>query len=349
MKKYILLLLAFSCSFILFGQSPSKKITIIGVGDIMMGTTYPPGINALPQNDGKDLFSKVTPFLKTGDIIFGNFEGVFLDKGGTPKTCKNPDVCYVFRTPDKYVDNLVNAGFNLMNLANNHSNDFGSVGLKNTQNVMSTAGIHYAGILNTCEYTVFEKDGIKYGFCGFAPNNATVKINDYRKVKSLIKELKKQCDIVIVSFHGGAEGKSATRVTRKTEMFHGENRGNVYEFAHLCIDNGADVVLGHGPHVVRAIELYKDRFIAYSLGNFCTPYKMNVTGINGYAPMIKVNVDETGKFIDGKIEAAIQLEKIGPQLDPEQRTVKEIKRLTELDFLDGNLSIADDGVITKQR
>lgn len=347
MKKYILFLLALGCSFIALGQPSSKEITIIGVGDIMMGTTYPQGINALPPDDGKDLFSKVTSFLKTGDIVFGNFEGVFLDSGGTPKSCNNPDICYVFRTPDKYVDNLVNAGFNLMNLANNHSNDFGDVGLKNTQKVMSKAGIRYAGILNTCEYTIFEKDGITYGFCGFAPNNATVKINDYEKVKSLIKMLKKQCDIVIVSFHGGAEGQSANRVTRKTEMFHGENRGNVYEFAHLCIDSGADVVLGHGPHVTRAIELYKDRFIAYSLGNFCTPYRMTISGISGYAPMIKVNVDEKGKFIDGKIEAAIQLDRSGPQLDPERRVVKEIKRLTVLDFPDGKLSIADDGVITK--
>ena len=346
MKK-LFLFLFLTCNFIVLGQSP-KKISIIGVGDIMMGTNYPSGINALPPNDGKDLFSKVTPFFKKGDIVFGNFEGVFLDSGGTAKSCQNPDICYVFRTPDRYVDNLVNAGFNLMNLANNHSNDFGEAGLKNTQNVLSKAGIYYAGILNSCEYVIFKKDSITYGFCGFAPNMVTVKINNYEKVKSLVKMLKEQCDIVIVSFHGGAEGASATRVTRKTEMFHGENRGNVYEFAHLCIDNGADVVFGHGPHVPRAIELYNDRFIAYSLGNFCTPYRVNLKGTNGYAPMIKVNVDEKGRFINGKIKSAIQLDRTGPQLDPEKRALKEIKRLTELDFPDGKLSIDANGVITRE-
>ena len=109
------------------------------------------------------------------------------------------------------------------------------------------------------------------------------------------------CDIVIVSFHGGAEGADFQHVPKTNEMFHGENRGDVYNFAHTMIDNGADVVFGHGPHVTRAIEVYKDRFISYSLGNFCTYGRFNLAGPNGLAPIVKINVDTSGRFLSGRI------------------------------------------------
>jgi len=156
------------------------------------------------------------------------------------------------------------------------------------------------------------------------------------------------CDIIIVSFHGGAEGKTHNRVTRQRETFLGENRGNVYEFAHLCIDLGADVVFGHGPHVPRAIELYKDRFIAYSLGNFCTPYRVNRNGNGGYAPIVKVFTDTTGRFISGELKSATQDDRTGPKFDEQKICIKEIKRLTDLDFPDGELDISPEGIITKK-
>ena len=91
-------------------------------------------------------------------------------------------------------------------------------------------------------------------------------------------------DIVIVSFHGGAEGNGAEMLPFAREIFAGEDRGNVVEFAHAMVDAGADLVLGHGPHVVRPMELYRDRLIAYSLGNFATYYGISVEGIRGIAP-----------------------------------------------------------------
>ena len=109
------------------------------------------------------------------------------------------------------------------------------------------------------------------------------------------------CDVVIVSFHGGAEGADFQHVPKAMEIFHGENRGDVYNFAHTMIDNGADVVFGHGPHVTRAIEVYQDRFISYSMGNFCTYGRINLAGPNGLAPIVKINVDTTGRFLSGRI------------------------------------------------
>jgi poly-gamma-glutamate capsule biosynthesis protein CapA/YwtB (metallophosphatase superfamily) len=250
--------------------------------------------------------------------------------------------------PERYVNYLVDACFNVVSLANNHIGDFGVQGRESTQKVLRKAGIHFAGLEDICETTTFTINGVKYGFAAFAPNRGTVRITDIPKAKRLVSELKKTCDIVIVSFHGGAEGKAYNRVTKKTEMFLGENRGNVYEFAHAVIDAGADIVFGHGPHVVRAIELYKGRFIAYSLGNFATAGGINVSGISGYAPIIKVYTDEKGAFVKGQIFSFIQQYRTGPLKDDKNLVIKEIKRLTELDFPNTPLRISDDGLIERK-
>ncbi|MDR1553368.1 MAG: CapA family protein [Prevotellaceae bacterium] len=326
-------------------QNDKTLISVIGTGDIMLGSNYPSNAN-LPVNDGRELLSKAKDILKDADITFGNLEGCFLDKGGNPKSCKSK--CYFFRMPDRYVNYLVDAGYDLISVANNHMGDFGAPGRENTVKVLREAGLNYAGLENICETSIFEIDGIKYGFCGFAPNSGTVKITNIANAKKTVTQLKSECDIVIVSFHGGAEGKDNNRVTRKPETFYGENRGNVYEFAHAVIDAGADIVFGHGPHVVRAAELYNDRFIIYSMGNFCTSGTFNINGTSGYAPIVKVFVDKEGKFVKGQIFSFLQKDKTGPVPDNNNSAAKEIKRLTELDFPQTDLVISDEGIIKRK-
>ena len=333
-----------------FWGTAQNRVSIIGVGDIMMGTNYPesPAGAYLPANNGRTLFAEVTPFFKTADLVFGNLEGVMLDKGGTPKRCSNPEHCYTFRMPERYVENLTEAGFNLINMANNHVHDFGREAALHTLKILTDAQIQVVGLDKACEYAIFKQNGITFGFCGFAPNNGTVSLNNYEKVKEILTHLNAQCDIIIVSFHGGAEGPTHNRVTKQRETFLGENRGNVHEFAHLCIDLGADVVFGHGPHVPRAMELYKDRFIAYSLGNFCTPYKVNISGTGGYAPIVKIVTDPKGVFISGELKSTVQSDRTGPKYDEQKACIKEIKRLTELDFPHGVLDISPDGILGKK-
>jgi cell wall-associated NlpC family hydrolase len=322
-----------------------RVLSIIGTGDIMLGSNYPSAAK-LPVADGKELLRNVKGILSDADVTFGNLEGCILDEGGTPKPCRSG--CYFFRMPDRYVNYLLDAGFDVMNIANNHCGDFGPKGRENTVKVLKEAGLHYAGLENVCETDTFTINGIKYGFCGFAPNSGTVRITDLTRAKRLVSELDRQCDIVIVSFHGGAEGKVHNRVPKKTETFYGENRGNVYEFAHAVIDAGADVVFGHGPHVVRAAELYKERFIIYSMGNFCTSGDFSISGISGYAPIVKVFTDEEGKFLKGQIFSFLQKDKTGPVQDDAHLAAKEIKRLTQLDFPQTGLTISDDGVIERK-
>jgi cell wall-associated NlpC family hydrolase len=323
----------------------ATNVSIIGTGDIMLGSNYPSEAK-LPINDGKDLLSNVKTILQSADVTFGNLEGCFLNSGGTRKSCNSG--CYYFRMPDRYVERLLDAGFDVINIANNHMGDFGQQGRTNTIKVLKEAGLAYAGLKDICETSEFEINGVKYGFCGFSPNNGTVKITDLNYAKKIVAGLDKICDIVIVSFHGGAEGPKNNRVTRKTETFYGENRGNVYEFAHAVIDAGADVVFGHGPHVVRAAELYKDRFIIYSMGNFCTSGDFSISGISGYAPIVKIYTDKKGVFLNGQIFSALQKDKTGPVMDETNSAAKEIKRLTELDFPESQLNIFEDGRIERK-
>ena len=212
---------------------------------------------------------------------------------------------------------------------------------------MKNAGIAYAGLEDTDETAIFERNGVRFGFCAFAPNSGTCDLRKIEKAKSLVATLAKLCDIVIVSFHGGAEGADNQHVKKGTEIYLQEDRGNVYKFAHAVIDAGADVVFGHGPHVTRAVEVYKDRFIAYSLGNFCTYGRFSLNGPSGFAPIIKVTTDEKGTFIKGEITAIYQQKSHGPKRDPENRVIAKIRELTKADFPDSGLTISSDGVITK--
>jgi poly-gamma-glutamate capsule biosynthesis protein CapA/YwtB (metallophosphatase superfamily) len=319
-------------------------ISIIGVGDIMIGSNYP-AEKYLPPNDGKDVLRDVQQLLSDADITFGNLEGCILDSGGVSAKvgCK---MCFAFRMPEKYAANLKPAGFDILNIANNHIRDFGKTGTDNTLKILKEWGIHTAGLENVPSVT-FEKNGIKYGFTGFAPNHGTNSINDIAQAQQTVRDLKKVSDIVIVSFHGGAEGSAYQHVTRKSESFYGETRGNVYEFAHAVIDAGADVVFGHGPHVTRAVEIYKDRFIAYSLGNFATYGLFGLKGPTQLAPLLKVFVDKQGKFVNADITPIIQLGKGIPTVDPQKRVISLMRELTQADFPDAKLKIDDKGHISR--
>jgi poly-gamma-glutamate capsule biosynthesis protein CapA/YwtB (metallophosphatase superfamily) len=117
-------------------------------------------------------------------------------------------------------------------------------------------------------------------------------------------------------------------------------------FARLVIDAGADIVFGHGPHVTRAIDLYEGKFIAYSMGNFCTYRRFNLKGPNGIAPIVKLWVNGEGDFLQGQIFSTHQLGSGGPLVDENQKVLRKIKELTLQDFPDTALEILDDGLIT---
>ncbi len=321
----------------------SDTVSVVGVGDIMLGTNFP-SKDYLPPNQGRDLLAAVNAILNNADITFGNLEGTILDKGETIKTgCNN---CYAFRMPEVLADNLVTAGFDLLSIANNHIRDFGGPGINNTIRVLMENGIEPAGVLSRPTASIV-RNGVSFGLAAFAPNIGTVQITDIANAKQIVRQLAKINDIVIVSFHGGAEGFKHQSVPKNTEYYYNENRGNVHQFAHAVIDAGADIVFGHGPHVTRAVEVYHDRFIAYSLGNFCTYGRFNLRGAKGIAPIIKVYVSTDGRFEKAKVTSIQQTGK-GVRVDSRNQALKKIQSLTRKDGFANNIRISNDGWIIKK-
>jgi hypothetical protein len=149
---------------------------------------------------------------------------------------------------------------------------------------------------------------------------------DIPRAREIVRRLKENFDLIIVSFHGGAEGKGALHLSKGNEIFLGEDRGDVVQFSRSVIEAGADLVLGHGPHVLRPLEVYRGRLIAYSLGNFLTYGMFNLKGPNGIGVILKARLDlQTGEFIEARL-VPLKLANGGlPEKDPEGEAIRMMK------------------------
>lgn len=322
-------------------QRPLLRIAT--VGDIMIGTDYPQ--DHLADDDGVDFLSAVTPWLRHADITVGNLEGVLMD-GGTPrKQCNNPQACYLFRSPARYAKHFKRAGFDVMSLANNHARDFGEDGRTASMNNLAAVGIRHTG--REGDFAQLEISGLRVAVLGYAVTRNSNLLLDYEIAATTVRQFAATHDIVIVTFHGGAEGTDATRLPFAEEEYYGEMRGDVVKFARLMVDSGADLVAGHGPHVVRGMELYRDRLIAYSLGNFATYYGISVEGIKGIAPILLTTLDQDGRFVAGQIYSTMQIRPAGPVPDPDQQALHLIRSLSIQDFTTPGIRFLDDGRLLK--
>ncbi|MGI9201297.1 MAG: CapA family protein [Woeseiaceae bacterium] len=320
---------------------PETLISIAAVGDMMIGTDFPR--NHLPDDDGVSFFSAVTPFLSAADIAVGNLEGTLLDGGEPAKQCKNLNACYLFRSPTRYAQHYRDAGFDALSVANNHARDFGEDGRTATMQALDAVGIHHSG--RAGEFASFETKGLSIAFLAFAVTQKSNLLHDYELAEETVAGFAATHDIVIVTFHGGAEGASMMHVPFAEEEYYGEPRGDVTRFSRSMVDAGADLVLGHGPHVVRGMERYKDRLIAYSLGNFATYYGISVEGAKGIAPILVATLNEKGEFVEGEIVSTVQLRPDGPSIDAEQRALNLIRGLSIEDFDEPGLVFHPDGRI----
>lgn len=327
-------------------EANKDPITIAAVGDIMLGSPFP-NDSRMPPNDGADLLKEVTPILSGADIAFGNLEGPMIDGGGSSKCSPGSTRCFAFRVPTRYGKYLKDAGFDVMSAANNHASDFGDAGRASTRKVLDDLGIKHAGSdKDQYSTTYLDVKGRKVAFVGFAHNNLVPNVNDLDNARRLVEAAKKKADIVVVSFHGGAEGTGAQHVYPRTEIFAGEARGNLPAFAHTVIDAGADLVLGHGPHVMRGLEIYNGHLICYSLGNFATYGWFQLAGETALTEILEVKIGADGKFVSGKIHSARQEGRGGPILDKSGESIRVVRSLSEADFGASAPKIADDGTIT---
>jgi hypothetical protein len=310
--------------------SPYDEIVVTAVGDVMLGTTFPDE-STLPPNGGADLLTEVTPFLKRGDVVYGNLEGPIVDGGDSAKCHgKKIGTCFAFRVPTRYRKYLKDAGFTAMGLANNHAMDFGLEGRASSRQVLDAMQIAHTGeVGDIARLTV---RGKKITIIAFATYQGAMNFLDLDASLQIIRAAKAESDLVIVGFHGGAEGATHQHVLEGDETFLGEDRGDLRRFTHAAIDAGADLLLGSGPHVVRAMEIYKGKLIAYSLGNFATYGPFNLSAENGLTLVLEAHLANDGTFLRGRAYAVKQEKPGGPKLDPEKKILPVLRGLSNTDF-----------------
>ncbi|GAB4440754.1 MAG: CapA family protein [Turneriella sp.] len=322
-------------------EKTNDRVRIKAVGDIVPGTLYPE--KRVPAYPYEDIFAPIQQYLSGADILFGNFESTLTDY---PKTSKNTASKHVFafRTPPSTAAVLKRAGFHVLSTANNHSGDFGERGFNDTMENLRDAGIIGVGRKGQIAYT--RARGKRLAFIAFSYFRKHNYIHDLDEMRALVKKARENADIVVISCHWGGEGEKFLHTKKETEIFFGENRGNLPLFAHATIDAGADLILGHGPHVVRALELYKNRLIVYSLGNFIGYGALSSRGKTGLTLVLDIDLDGEGRFLGGKIHPMNMPEKSLPRHDPSGKTIELMRSLTEKDFPNTKLEIDEKGVIS---
>lgn len=244
-------------------SAAERDVTMFAVGDVMLGRH----IAKVMKTSGSDYpFREMPPALQRADIVFGNLEAVIAADGSAPAFPEKP---YSFHANNAAARSLRKAGFHLLSLANNHAMDYGAPALFETRRLLREQGIADFGagkdIHEARRPVVLSRNGIRFGFLGHGvahsravyakknrPGIAPIIMEDIQKD---IQLLRSQVDVLVVSLHWGMEYEHVPSKRQREE-------------AHQIIEWGADLILGHHPHVMQGIEVYKGKIIAYSLGNF---------------------------------------------------------------------------------
>ncbi|HEV3267193.1 MAG TPA: CapA family protein [Acidimicrobiales bacterium] len=317
----------------------APTVTLSAVGDSELGNTP-----HLPGNPNA-YFNPVRAAL-AAPIVFGNLEGTFTD-ATTSKCNAKSTQCYAFRVPPSYARVYANAGFTVLNSANNHSDDFGAAGLASTTAALRGAGIAQAGLPGQIGLV---RDGtLRVAFVDFAPYVLTNDMLNFSSARQLIRRAKSMANVVVVYMHAGAEGSGADHVTRSTEYFVGENRGNPFAFAHAAIDDGADLVIASGPHVLRGMEWYRGHLIDYSLGNFTNYDDFSSGGDLTLSGILRVTLGATGGFVSGRFTSVVLRLSGQAFVDPTRAAASFVNQLSRTDFGSNAAVIARDGAIVKRR
>lgn len=316
-------------------------LRIVLTGDIM------------PASYGRDAFAKplwtwnpeVEAVFQRADAVFGNLEGVLLDDAeAEPRPCGDLlEACWRFRMPAAVAQALKNAHVTAVSLANNHIGDYGAVGRTATAVALAAAGVEQTG-LSGAPPAIIAAAGKRIGFAAFAPNLGVNDLRDIEALRRTVQALAAATDIVVVSFHAGAEGSA--RTPEGIEYYVGDNRGDVRSAAHAAVEAGASLVFAHGPHVPRAVEIVRDRLILYSLGNFWVGRGVSILGPAGLAPLVEVDLNSDGSLSCAAVRDLKAVAGRPPEPDPDHRASGMIRVLTEADFPSSKGRIWFDGTIS---
>jgi hypothetical protein len=314
----------------------AHSVTIAWVGDMVLASSY-----GTPPDAGRLSMAPVVGPLRSADVSFGNLEETLSQLpeskcGGSPN-------CFAFQAPPSYAKLMTAAGFDVMNVANNHADDFGTAGERSTERALTAAGLRWTG--RPGQITVVRRQRLRIAFLGFAPYKWASRLEQVRVAQALVRKATTRADLVVVAMHAGAEGSGAMHVLHGTETFLGENRGDSRRFAHAVVDAGADLVVGSGPHVIRGMERYHGRLIAYSLGNFVGYKNFGTGGTLSLSAILSVQLRGDGAF-GGGTWTSLRLDGDAlPHPDPTHASAHLVAQLSREDFGSAAPRIAADGAI----
>lgn len=338
---------ALAAALTLPAPAAGQAVTVSWVGDMSFSRKH--GLPRSPHS----VFAPVRSSL-AADLVTGNLEGT-LGRGGPSKCGGGRSNCHAFQAPASYAGVFARAGFEMLNMANNHSRDFGTSGLRQTQAALKEAGIARTGLRGVVR--VLSANGVRVAFLGYAPYEWAGPLLDIGQARGEIRKARRQrhaakqevaaaasrADVVIVFIHAGAEGSGATHVPHGRETAFGENRGETRRFARTVIDAGADAVLGSGPHVLRGIQCHRGRPIAYSLGNFAGYNTLSTAGVLSLSGIVRVRIAKDGRLLGGRL-VPVRLQRPGvPRLDKKRRSISLVRRLSRQDFGSNRCRMGADG------
>jgi len=310
------------------GANPSPVVRFAVTGDI-----------AMVAGPADDYFRSVRKQL-AGDVVLGNLEGTLTERG-TPKCGTGSSDCFSFHAPPSYARLVRAAGFTVMNLANNHAMDYGELGQQDT-----VAAVRKARLLTTGrpgEIAYAKVRGTRIAVLGFAPYPWAQSLLDLPAAVALVRKADRWADVVVVTMHAGAEGSDHQHVRPGNEWFLGENRGNSVAFAHSVVRAGADLVVGSGPHVLRGMEWYRGRLIAYSLGNFVGYRTLNTSGVTGASGILHVTLRRDGAWKAGRLDAVTIAGNGLPRPDPAGTARGLVRKLSHEDFGKRGMTVSASG------
>src|SRR5947209_6449497 len=319
-------------------SAAGASVTLTAVGDMMLGNTpdLPP--------DPATYFQAVRPELKNGaQIVFGNLEGTLTTATASKCGSKPTSNCFAFRNPPGFARYFKQAGFTVLNDANNHFHDFGAAGQAQTVRSIHAAGLVQTGLPG--EITCLDVKGIPVAFVAFAPYTYTASLLDLPAARALIRQAARTARIVVVYMHAGAEGAEADHVTGREEVYLGEDRGNPEAFAHMAIDAGASLVIASGPHVLRGLQFYHGHLIAYSLGNFAGYGNFSIHGDLTMSAILRVTLSSSGRFERARLYP-VELAGTGRPV-PGGSAISFVARLSSADFGASAARVRSSGVITR--
>ena len=323
------------------GPTPASPPTVT-VG--WSGDAVPASVDrGLPPDPGR-LLRAVTPILRRPDVMIGNLEGTLTRVSTSTKCAPDSEDCVAFRSPPGYARLFADAGYDVLSLANNHSHDFGPAGLAETRAAVRGAGIATTG--GPDEIAVRAVRGIRVAVVGFAPYGWAAPLNAPAAVRELVGRAAAAADVVVVVFHGGAEGPGALHVPAGRETAFGEDRGDLRAFARTAVAAGADAVLGAGPHVVRGAEVVGGRPMAYSVGNLVGYRTLSSAGVLGTTAVLHLTFGADGGWVAGRLLPTRQVAPGYAEPDPERAAVALVARLSREDFGRTAVVVAPDGTMT---